>query len=142
MVPSWEESINLFFARLPVLTMTLAVTWACYQLIRAFFEKIMSIDRQQLNFSKLAIIAKDVSVHSANGLDGVDEEDIFERRIHLKMDLLKDYLSEELGKQYSYSERSKARLEKASLLASIFRQPKTDSQSKPSRQVTENEDED
>ena len=83
----------------------------------------MDIDRQQLNFAKLGIVAKDVTLYASQGLDEIDEKTELEKRIRLKMDLLKDYLTEELGKQYDYTKRAEKYLEQSNLSFLKFKHP-------------------
>ena len=122
-VTTWTESFQIFIARIPLLAMIFTLTVTCFYLIRSFFVKIMDIDRQQLNFAKLGIVAKDVTLYASQGLDEIDEKIELEKRIRLKMDLLKDYLTEELGKQYDYSKRAEKYLEQSNSSFLKFKHP-------------------
>lgn len=58
---------------------------------------------ERLDFSKIGIIAKDVASASANGLLLADEQ-LYEARTYLKIEMLKSYLSGNIG-AFTYTKR-------------------------------------
>lgn len=75
------------------------VVFVSYEVSNIFIRKIMEINQQKLDFQKLGILAKDVSESATQGLDLSDEEK-FELRTKLKMEMLKSHLSKDLGKKF------------------------------------------
>ena len=80
--------------------------FVAYEVSNIFIRKIMEINQQILDFAKIGIIAKDVSETSSINLDLTDEEK-FELRTKLKMDMLKSHLSKDLGKKFEINIKPK-----------------------------------
>lgn len=96
------ESIwGVLLSRLPFVAVSMAVIGACYKIAEIFISEVIRINRQRLSINKIAIIAKDVSESSANGLSFSDDE-LYEYRTRLKMDLLKSHLKAYLHDDYTY----------------------------------------
>ncbi|MCF6309462.1 MAG: hypothetical protein L3J19_03145 [Sulfurimonas sp.] len=85
---------TVFWSRLPFVLVITSIIFVCYEITKIFFKKVMEIHHQKLNFSKIGIIAKDVSTTSFDGLDLNDNEKS-ELHTKLKMQLLREYLSSE-----------------------------------------------
>ena len=115
---SWDEALALLTSHMPRAVTTIFIIWASYSISRAFIQRVMDLDRQQLSFSKLGIVAREVSKSSSEGLDLSPEEE-YERRVLLKMSLLKTYLKEELGKQFDYQKIFEERMAEASWTESL-----------------------
>ncbi|MBO9724634.1 MAG: hypothetical protein J7530_09690 [Novosphingobium sp.] len=89
-----DQKINLealIISRMPYVTVAITIITACYKLARSFIVELININRQRLNLTKISIIAKDVSNSSQYDLD-LNHEEIYNFRVRLKMDLLKDHL--------------------------------------------------
>lgn len=91
----------VFLARLPFVTVSLAIISASYKLAKIFIAEVMKINSQRLNLSKISIIAKDVSEASEQGLE-LGEEERYELRTKLKMDLLRSHLKGYIEDDYTY----------------------------------------
>jgi|GEM_PF-3790329 len=122
---SWQETLNLLVSRVPFLGASVAVAWAAYNLGRIFIQKVIDLDRQQLSFSKLAIIAREVSKSAAED-SGLSVDDEYERRVALKMTLIKAHLREELGHEFDYQKTIEERLDNMSVWKRIFARSKRD----------------
>lgn len=90
---------TIFWSRIPFVIAVGTVIFVAYEVSNIFIRKIMEINQQKLDFQKLGILAKDVSESASQGLDLSDEEK-FELRTKLKMDMLKSHLSKDLGKKF------------------------------------------
>lgn len=90
---------TIFWTRIPFVLAVSSVIYVAYEVSNVFIRKIIEINQQKLDFQKLGIIAKDVSEVSSMGLELSDEEK-FELRTKLKMDMLKSHLSKDLGKNF------------------------------------------
>lgn len=90
---------TIFWSRIPLVIAVATVIFVAYEISNVFIRKIMEINQQKLDFQKLGILAKDVSESASQGLDLSDEEK-FELRTKLKMEMLKSHLSKDLGKKF------------------------------------------
>ncbi|MCY1547993.1 hypothetical protein D9M68_840790 [compost metagenome] len=76
----------------------------CYSALRFLFNRISAIYAERLDFAKIGIVAKDVAFASANGLVLSDRE-LYEARTYLKIEMLKSYLSGNIG-VFAYAKRT------------------------------------
>ena len=97
---------TIFWSRIPFVLAVSSVMFVAYEVSNIFIRKIMEINQQILDFAKIGIIAKDVSETSSINLDLTDEEK-FELRTKLKMDMLKSHLSKDLGKKFEINIKPK-----------------------------------
>jgi len=95
------DIMTIFWSRLPFVLVVTSIIFVCYEITKIFFKKVMEIHHQKLNFSKIGIIAKDVANTSFVGLELNDNEK-FELRTKLKMQLLREYLSTEFHIEHDY----------------------------------------
>ena len=89
-----SQNINiqaLVVSRFPFVIVAIAVITACYKLSRAFTLELMNVNRQRLNLTKISIIAKDVS-NSIEFDSNMTEDEKYQKRLALKMDLLREHL--------------------------------------------------
>ncbi len=93
---------TVFLSRLPFVLVISSIIFVSYEITKIFFRKVMEIHHQKLDFSKIGIIAKDVANTSFDGLDLADDEK-FELRTKLKMQLLREYLSTEFHIEHDYN---------------------------------------
>lgn len=99
-----EENINvwtIFLTRLPFVLIALAIVEACGYIVGRFIYEVVRINRQRLEFSKLGILAKDVSAASAKGTDLSDDE-LFEKETKLKMELLREHMKSVSTSDFEY----------------------------------------
>lgn len=89
----------IFLTRLPYVTIAGMIIAASYKICRVFMTEVIRINQQKLNLTKISIIAKDVSFSSEVGLDMSDEE-IYQFRTKLKMELLRDHLKDYISKDF------------------------------------------
>ncbi len=99
------DLLTIFVTRLPYLTVCGSILAVCYSAIKFLFSRISTIYAERLDFSKIGIIAKDVASASANGLSLQDDQ-LYEARTYLKIEMLKSYLSGNIG-AFTYSKRGK-----------------------------------
>jgi hypothetical protein len=98
-VSIWE----LLLSRLPYVVVTVMIVEVCFRVLRMFMVEVIAIFRQRLNLSKLSVIAKDVTDAALEGTSLSDDER-FERRLRLKMMMLKEHLKEYLPGGFEYQE--------------------------------------
>lgn len=99
-----EESFDIWsimLTRIPFVVVALGVVHACYRVVKIFVSEIIKINQQRLNLSKISIIATDVSSASANDL-GYSEDRLYQERIKMKMELLREHLKEYISSDYGY----------------------------------------
>lgn len=97
------DLITVFVTRLPYLFVCGSILAVCYSALQFLFNRISVIYAERLDFSKIGIIAKDVASASANGLSLADEQ-LYEARTYLKIEMLKSYLSGNIG-AFAYTKR-------------------------------------
>lgn len=99
-----QEGLDLwstFLSRLPFVTVSLFIIHACYAISKVFIRELIRINQQRLNLSKISIIAKDVADTAMSDLELSDDE-IYELRTKLKMDLIKSHLKGYIDDSYEY----------------------------------------
>jgi hypothetical protein len=95
------EIWTVFLTRIPFVLVSLAILEVCGYIVGRLVFEIIRINRQRLNLSKLSIVAKDVASASANGLD-FDKNEVYEKEVRLKMDLLREHMKEYIGQEFQY----------------------------------------
>jgi hypothetical protein len=90
------DMMTVFVTRLPYLTVCGSILAVCYSAINFLFNRISVIYAERLDFAKIGILAKDVASASAHGLS-LDDGQLYEARTYLKIEMLKSYLSENIG---------------------------------------------
>jgi len=99
-----KESIDLlstFLSRIPFVTISIFIIHFCYAISKVFIRELIRINQQRLNLSKISIVAKDVADTAMSNLDLSDNE-IYEIRTKLKMDLIKSHLKGYVDDSYEY----------------------------------------
>jgi hypothetical protein len=86
------SAYDLFISRLPIAVVLGTIMLVCLRMASVLLGKIFEIHQERLVLSKLSILAKDNSFFSAEGLD-IPSDLIFDKRVSLKMELLKEFLS-------------------------------------------------
>jgi cell division protein FtsB len=100
-----DDSINiwaLLVSRMPFVVVAVTVVTACYYLARMFVLEMVRVNRQKLSLSKIGIVAKDISYSTDVEIDMAEDEKQ-ERRLRLKMDMLRDHLKEYLSRDFEPS---------------------------------------
>ena len=92
---------TVFWSRMPFVIIVVSILFVCYEISKMFIKNIIHIQKQKRIFMKIGILAKDVADQSILGLD-LNENEKFELRTKLKMDLLKSHLSNDIGENYDY----------------------------------------
>lgn len=90
------DLMTIFITRIPYLAICGSILGVCYSLLLFLFGRISVIYAERLDFSKIGILAKDVASSSANGLS-LNDEKLYEARTYLKIEMLKSYLSGNIG---------------------------------------------
>ena len=93
----WSILLN----RLPFVLISLALIETCGYVVGRLIFEIVRINRQRLEFSKLSIIAKDVSAASASNT-GLSDGEVFEKETALKMNLLREHMQAFTGSEFEY----------------------------------------
>lgn len=96
---------SILITRMPYVIISTAIIGAAYKLAALFVAEIMRINQQRLNLSKISIIATDVSKASEDGLEGLSDDEIYELRTRLKMDMLRDHMKDYLSKSFLPSKK-------------------------------------
>ncbi|WP_198119570.1 hypothetical protein [Massilia rhizosphaerae] len=107
------DLLTVFVTRLPYLTICGSILAVCYSAFRFLFNRISSIYAERLDFAKIGILAKDVTFASANDLLYSDHE-LYEARTYLKIEMLKSYLSGNIGAFVYAKRKNKAQTGKKS----------------------------
>lgn len=102
------DLLTIFVTRIPYILVCGSILTVCYSLTKFLFNRISYIYAEKLDFSKISIIAKDVATASSNNT-ALPDEHLYESRTYLKIEMLKSYLSGNIG-QFSYTQRSLANL--------------------------------
>jgi len=97
------EIFAIFWTRLPFALITISILFVAYEISKVFVQNMMKIQSQKRVFAKIGIVAKDVADSSILGLEQLTDEEKFELRTKLKMDLLKSHLSHDIGEGYEYN---------------------------------------
>lgn len=95
---SLEEKIELatvFWTRIPFAIIFSTILFISYEISIVFAKKIIDLHQRILDLQKIGIIAKDVSEASLTNLDEFTDEEKYELRTKLKMDLLRSHLSKD-----------------------------------------------
>lgn len=99
-----SDDVNVwvvFLTRLPFVIVAVAIVEACGYIVGRLIYEIVRINRQRLEFSKLSIIAKDVTTASANVAE-ISEDRVFEEETKLKMELLREHMKSYSGSEFEY----------------------------------------
>ncbi len=104
------SAFDLFISRLPIAFVLGAVMIICLRLISTLLGKTFEIHQERLLLSKLSILAKDNSFSSTDGLD-ISKEVIYEKRVELKMELLKEFLSGNYREAFEKQKKIKDKFE-------------------------------
>jgi hypothetical protein len=99
------DLVTVFVTRIPYLTVCGSIIAVCYSAFHFLFNRISSIYAERLDFAKIGILAKDVASASAESLP-FDDRELYEARTYLKIEMLKAYLSGNIG-TFSYARRKK-----------------------------------
>jgi hypothetical protein len=97
------DLLTVFVTRLPYLTVCGSILAVCYSAIHFLFNRISGIYAERLDFAKIGILAKDIASASSNNLSYSDH-DRYESRTYLKIEMLKSYLSGNIG-AFVYAKR-------------------------------------
>lgn len=100
-----ETDVNILailVSRMPFVIVAVTIITACYYLARMFILEMVRVNRQKLSLSKIGIVAKDISYSIEQELE-MSEDEKQERRLRLKMDMLRDHLKDYLSKDFEPS---------------------------------------
>lgn len=104
-VIDYTNSLNLsalIASRAPYVLVACSIVTACYYITRMLILEAVRISRQRLALTKISIIAKDVSTSIEHALSLTDAE-IYDARLRLKMDMMRDHLKEYVTKDFQPS---------------------------------------
>jgi len=86
---------TVFWTRIPFAIIVSTILYISYEISIAFARKIIDLHQRILDLQKIGIIAKDVSEASLTNLDEFTDEEKYELRTKLKMDLLRSHLAKD-----------------------------------------------
>lgn len=89
---------TVFWSRIPFAIIISSILFISYEVSISFAKKILDLHQRILDLQKIGIIAKDVSEASLTNLDGFTDEEKYELRTKLKMDLLRSHLAKDFDK--------------------------------------------
>ena len=98
---STVDVMTVFLTRLPFVLVALTLLEVCGYIVGRFVFEIVKINRQRLAMQKLSIVAKDVSAASSIDTD-LSNDEIFAHETALKMELLREYMKEDIGEEFQY----------------------------------------
>ena len=93
---------TMLASRIPFALISGGIIIASYKLAKFLIEEIMKINRQRLNLTRVGIIANDITDTSIVGLD-LNDNEIFELRTKLKMDMIRSHLKTLISDDYEYN---------------------------------------
>jgi hypothetical protein len=100
------DIFSIFWTRLPFALITISILFVAYEISKMLIQNMMRIQSQKRVFAKIGIVAKDVADGSILNIEDLTDEDKFNLRTKLKMDLLKSHLSNDIGEKYEYKIKS------------------------------------
>lgn len=86
---------TVFWTRIPFAIIVSTILYVSYEISIAFARKIIDLHQRILDLQKIGIIAKDVSEASLTNLEEFTDEEKYELRTKLKMDLLRSHLAKD-----------------------------------------------
>lgn len=89
---------TVFWSRIPFAIIVSSILFVSYEVSISFAKKILDLHQRILDLQKIGIIAKDVSEASLTDLEGFTDEEKYELRTKLKMDLLRSHLAKDFDK--------------------------------------------
>lgn len=92
---------TIFLTRIPFVIVAFALIEACGFIVGRLIFEIVKINRQRLDFSKLSIVAKDITVASSVDLEMTDEER-FQEETKIKMGLLQEHMKAHSDEEFKY----------------------------------------
>ncbi|RHX77525.1 hypothetical protein [Leptospira yasudae] len=95
---------DVVMLKMPSVFLSSAIITACYYLLKMLILKIMDIQTEKLSLSKISIIAQD-AVNLSSAEYNLKPEQILEANIYLRMELLKNYMTKEIDRNYKYALR-------------------------------------
>ncbi|MGE8722239.1 hypothetical protein ACO2KH_12965 [Leptospira terpstrae] len=111
----YSKTINLditaiFLTRLPFVAVAGFLIYGSYEIFKLIAMKIIDTQSEKLALSKISIIAQEASNLSSVGLSLSDEQ-IQDANIYLRMEMIKAYMKETIGKDFEYKVRDFAILD-------------------------------
>jgi len=98
------DLLTIFVTRLPYLAVCGSILAVCYSAFNFLFNRISSIYAERLDFAKIGILAKEIASAASSNLPYSGHE-LYEARTYLKIEMLKSYLSGNIG-AFVYAKRS------------------------------------
>lgn len=95
-----KEDVDLatiFWSRLPFAMIVSSILFVSYEISISFAKKIIDLHQRILDLQKIGIIARDVSEASLTNLNEFTDEEKYELRAKLKMDLLRSHLAKDFS---------------------------------------------
>jgi hypothetical protein len=92
---------TIFLTRIPFVIIAFALLEASGFIVGRLIFEIVKINRQRLEFSKLSIVAKDVTTASSIHLEMSDEEK-FQEETKIKMGLLQEHMKSQSNEEFKY----------------------------------------
>jgi len=94
--------VDILLSRLPFVMIIISIIIASYEISKIFIKKAINLQNQKMTLSKIGIISKDVSDTSLDTLEDITDEEKYQLRTKLKMDILKEYLKKDVDIEFDY----------------------------------------
>lgn len=91
-----SDIFGALISRTPYVILASSIIAACYGIVHSLISEIVRINRQKLGLNKISIIATDISKSSEIDLHSLDDEEIYEKRAQLKMQMLREHLKTDI----------------------------------------------
>jgi hypothetical protein len=115
---------TIFISRIPFVVVAGILIQGSFVIFKLISLKIMDIQSEKLALSKIAILAQDIVNLSSEGLN-LNDEQIFDTNIYLRMEMIKAHLKDSIGKEYEYKIRDISILDSLKERLSLFLLPFT-----------------
>lgn len=96
-----EDKLAALLLRIPFATVLGAIAYYSWSIANKFLGKIFEVESERLTLAKLLVIAKDTVFSTADEV-GVERSEKFYLRTRLKVEMLKAYLSNNLGGSFNF----------------------------------------
>ncbi|MBK3749287.1 coiled-coil domain-containing protein [Stutzerimonas balearica] len=103
-----EDKLAALLLRMPFAAVLGGIAYYSWNIANRFLNKIFEVESERLTLAKLLVIAKDTVFSTAEQV-GVDKSEKFYLRTRLKIEMLKAYLSKDLGASFGFELAEKTR---------------------------------
>lgn len=114
-----KSILEVLLTRLPYVIICVAILGAIFKALSLLFFEVIEINRKRQELFKVSILATDISDAASHDL-GFNNENLYQKRVALKMEMIKEHLKQNISHDYKYvlndkindTNRSKPQLKK------------------------------